>query len=196
MKKLCFSSFFVAVFSASILAQTVTVSGVPAPAAANAIYTLNNSGSFQYTTIEVKDAGTDAYFTADAVFSATGQYQIYRNGGNWKIGRVICNGCTTPSTNLYYQTVSNTSKPPCTNNWMPVGGGALINITLTGDCVSSGPTSVKATTVLPTAVSLPQLTATDIAAIASPQKGMLVYDLTNNCVKIYNGTNWKCLTDQ
>lgn len=30
-------------------------------------------------------------------------------------------------------------------------------------------------------------------AIASPLEGMLIYDLSANCVKLYNGTVWKCL---
>lgn len=197
MKKLLLTLCFTGAFGALLSAQTVTLSGTaaPTPAAANATYTLNNSGSFQYTPIEVKDSGTDSYFTADAVFSATGQYQIYRNSGHWKIGRVICNGCSTPTTTIYYTLTNNSTKPPCTGTWTKLSGGTEA-LTLTGDCVTSGPSSVKATVVLPTALSLPQLTAADITAITSPQKGMLVYDLTNNCVKIYNGMDWKCLTDQ
>lgn len=197
MKKPFLTLCFIVAFGALVSAQTVTLSGAtaPTPAAANATYTLNNSGSFQYTTIEVKDSGTDSYFTADAVFSATGQYQIYRNSGNWKVGRVICNGCSTPTTTIYYTLTNNSTKPPCTGTWTKLSGGTEA-LSLTGDCVASGPSSVKASVVLPMALSLPQLTATDISAIASPQKGMLVYDLTNNCVKLYNGTLWKCLTDQ
>lgn len=197
MKKLLLTLCFSIAFGTLLFAQTMTLSGTtaPTPGAANATYTLNNSGSFQYTPIEVKDAGTDAYFTADAVFSATGQYQIYRAGGNWKVGRVICNGCSTPTTTIYYTLTNNSTKPPCTGTWTKLSGGTEA-LNLTGDCVASGPSSVKATAVLPAALSLPQLTAADITAINSPQKGMLVYDLTNNCVKLYNGTLWKCLTDQ
>lgn len=32
-----------------------------------------------------------------------------------------------------------------------------------------------------------------VSAIANPVEGMLVYDRTENCVKLYNGTIWKCL---
>lgn len=31
------------------------------------------------------------------------------------------------------------------------------------------------------------------SAITNPVEGMLVYDLTDNCVKLYNGSVWKCL---
>lgn len=33
----------------------------------------------------------------------------------------------------------------------------------------------------------------NVSAIANPVEGMLVYDRTENCVKLYNGTIWKCL---
>ncbi|WEK18275.1 MAG: hypothetical protein P0Y49_15900 [Candidatus Pedobacter colombiensis] len=32
------------------------------------------------------------------------------------------------------------------------------------------------------------------AAITDPKEGMLIYDLAANCVKLYNGTTWNCLT--
>jgi hypothetical protein len=31
------------------------------------------------------------------------------------------------------------------------------------------------------------------SAIASPVEGMLIYDKAANCIKLYNGTSWKCL---
>jgi hypothetical protein len=178
-----------------VKAQTVNVLDSPVTGA-NITYTLNNSGSFQYTTIQPKDVGTDAYFSANPVNSVTGQYQIYRNNGFWIIGRIICNGCTSPTINLYYQTSSNGTKPPCSNNWIPVGGGGNFNIiNLSGDCIPTAPpvTSVKSSTILPTVLSVPRLIASDVAAIVSPQKGMLVYDLTYNCLKLYNGTEWVCM---
>jgi hypothetical protein len=72
------------------------------------------------------------------------------------------------------------------------GYGIAQTVTVTG----AGNTSLNKTYTLCNGceLSLPQLTATDITAIASPQKGMLVYDLTNNCLKLYNGTGWVCLT--
>ena len=29
--------------------------------------------------------------------------------------------------------------------------------------------------------------------IANPMEGMLIYDKVDNCVKLFNGTEWKCL---
>lgn len=33
----------------------------------------------------------------------------------------------------------------------------------------------------------------NVSAIATPVEGMLVYDLTDKCVKLYDGTAWKCI---
>ena len=43
-----------------------------------------------------------------------------------------------------------------------------------------------------------RLTAAQISAIPFTNliEGMMVYDITNDCLKIYNGNEWKCFTDQ
>lgn len=41
-------------------------------------------------------------------------------------------------------------------------------------------------------VQVPQLTSSQLAAVPSPQKGMLAYNLTNNCLSFYDGNQWKC----
>lgn len=37
------------------------------------------------------------------------------------------------------------------------------------------------------------ITRTTTASIASPIKGMLIYDTLNNCFSLYNGTTWHCI---
>jgi CshA-type fibril repeat protein len=37
------------------------------------------------------------------------------------------------------------------------------------------------------------ITRTTSASIASPVEGMLIYDTTDNCFKLYNGTTWNCI---
>lgn len=37
-----------------------------------------------------------------------------------------------------------------------------------------------------------RMTTAEINAIASPQEGMMVYDKTAKCLKLYDGTAWKC----
>ena len=109
--------------------QTINVSG------SGATYTLNNSGSFQYTPIQVKDAGTDAYF--DAPFSPPPpitQNQLFRSGGVWKFGRIFfCSGCYTPTITISSTLASNTTKPPCTG-WS--------GFTLSGDCITTSVSSI------------------------------------------------------
>lgn len=41
-------------------------------------------------------------------------------------------------------------------------------------------------------LTLPNLTTQQIWAIPNPKHGSMVYDMTENCTKIYDGTNWKC----
>ena len=35
-----------------------------------------------------------------------------------------------------------------------------------------------------------------VPSITNPIKGMMIYDTTNQCLKIYTGTTWKCITTQ
>lgn len=42
----------------------------------------------------------------------------------------------------------------------------------------------------------PPLDDGQVSTIANPVKGMIIYDTTNNCLKIYDGTSWKCFAKQ
>lgn len=44
-------------------------------------------------------------------------------------------------------------------------------------------------------LNLPKLTYEQIQAIPSPESGSIVYDVTTNCIRFFNGTKWLC-TDQ
>lgn len=44
-------------------------------------------------------------------------------------------------------------------------------------------------------ITPPRLTALQIAAITSPTVGSMVYDTDNNCLRIFDGTKWKCQTE-
>lgn len=44
-------------------------------------------------------------------------------------------------------------------------------------------------------LNLPKLTYDQIQLINSPESGSVVYDVTTNCIRFYNGTKWLC-TDQ
>lgn len=188
-KMLLFLAFIVGFIQSK--AQTNTVTGATTTPAVNKTYTLCNGCGFSYTTAEIKDAGTDAYFDVPTSGIPFDQYQIYRNNGQWKLAQVaMCMGCTSPQTYIYYKVTANTNKPPCNTSWTVGNTANVENIALTGDCVNLAPPSVNATTILPNVLTLPQLTAAEIAAITSPQKGMIVFDTSNNCLKLYNGTAW------
>src|SRR6218665_2199266 len=119
------------VFQLQLNAQTITVSGA-GNANFNKTYNLCNSCGFSYTTAEAKDSSTDSYFDTPVAGIPFVQYQIYRKDGIWKLASAsMCSGCTSPSITTYSTITSNTTKPPC--NW---GSG----ISLSGDCISSGPT--------------------------------------------------------
>lgn len=148
--------------------------------------TTYNIGTPNNTQVFNADAGTNIYsdnpWTLGSPIPFT-QHRIYRVNGVWKLDKVFV-GANGPSITPISTSAGNNANPPC--DW---GSG----ITLTGTCYNS---TVMATTLTPTYVAIPQLTATAISAIAIPQKGMLIFDATNNCLKIYDGTAWKCLVTQ
>lgn len=53
------------------------------------------------------------------------------------------------------------------------------------------PVVVQAAEFSPNYILVPQFTFAQISAMSSPKKGMIVYDLTNDCLRIYNGSTWK-----
>ena len=50
----------------------------------------------------------------------------------------------------------------------------------------------QSTVIEPNNMRLPSLTSSQVLAINSPQKGMMVFDTDAKCVKYYNGTEWIC----
>lgn len=55
-----------------------------------------------------------------------------------------------------------------------------------------GKSLAQNTTIRPNVVSNPQLTYDAILALPSPQRGDTVYDLTFDCLRVYNGNKWVC----
>ncbi len=50
------------------------------------------------------------------------------------------------------------------------------------------------TTILPNQLEFAQRTYSQILAIPSPRKGSSCYDTDNNCLRIYDGSTWRCTT--
>lgn len=52
----------------------------------------------------------------------------------------------------------------------------------------------QSTSVLPNRLDFAQRTYTQILAIPTPQKGSTCYDTDNNCLRVYDGSVWRCTT--
>jgi hypothetical protein len=52
--------------------------------------------------------------------------------------------------------------------------------------------TAQSSLIEPGNMRLPSLTSSQVLAINSPQKGMLVFDTEAKCVKYFNGTEWIC----
>lgn len=52
----------------------------------------------------------------------------------------------------------------------------------------------QSTSVLPNRLDFAQRTYTQILAIPTPQKGSTCYDTDNNCLRIFDGSVWRCTT--
>jgi hypothetical protein len=55
------------------------------------------------------------------------------------------------------------------------------------------PSPSQSLVLLPNVMSLPRLSNADILTIPCPEAGMLVFDIDNLCVMLYNGMSWNCL---
>jgi hypothetical protein len=179
MKKICFPLLFCFLFE-SLRAQ-VTVTG-STTASANTTYFIGTTSDSQ---VFNSDAGTNIYRDVPFFLNVPVpfiQHRIYRTNGQWILDKVII-GANGPSITSLHSIAGSNNNPPCV--WSN-------NMVLSGQCQSETP----ATILNPLYLSVPQLTANSISGIIAPQRGMLVFDLTNNCLKVYNGMTWKCLTEQ
>lgn len=160
--------------------------------------------------ISFNDAGTNVY-KASVTIPASGNvptyridYYISRRNNYWHIEAF---NYLNPNPHNYYvyyvsQNTSSDINPPCsaiwkiyTGNCFPYGGGNISftgnttsNLVLIGTCASL---PMLAGCITPQYLQLPQLTTTQINAIVSPKKGMLVFDVIANEVKSYNGASWQ-----
>ena len=64
--------------------------------------------------------------------------------------------------------------------------------------VGTNPTTIDARSILELesdnqALYLPRLTTTELGAVTGWQEGMVVYNTTDDCIQIFNGTTWNCV---
>ena len=137
--------------------------------------------AFEFSTSLVTAGQQDVYYQVPPVSGTSG---IWSYSGT---------GVIIEQTNDFYTSI----------DFAPNATSGILSVVANGACGVSPPRtmnitvqtpSVKSTLILPNILTVPQLIATEIAAIASPQKGMLAFDTTNNCLKLYNGTAWVCIS--
>ncbi len=161
--------------------------------------------------ITFNDAGTNVY-KAIVNIPAVGMIPahnidcyISRRLNYWYI-ESFDNYFVDPPYSIYYRSLNSSTdvNPPCITTWqiwtgncIPLAGFSLAYtgtntnlVTLSGTCASA---FVLSTNVTPTYIQLPQLTSAQINAIASPKKGIMVFDVIANVVKSFNGATWQTL---
>lgn len=145
------------------------------------------------------DAGTNIYSVNDPSISSL-RYTIARRGGIWHIEGHYGGGGYV----VYYKlpTSSTDINPPCSAVWNIYTGncyygnsitntGTTASLTLTGSCSSMIPS--QSGQITPNFFLLPQLTTSQINSTPSPKKGMVVFDINSNNIKVFNGAVWDSL---
>lgn len=164
----------------------------------NNIYTPTNAAIIALPSPNVIDAGTNIY--SYSIYSPLRDHKfIVRMNNFWYIGEHAPVGGI--NTQVYFQLsfkykfYSTSINPPCEGPWEKLTApniGTFLNLTVSGTTCfqySSIPNSGS----YPNYFQFPALTPAQIAAIPNPQPGMAVWDLVNQCLKIYTGAIWKCI---
>lgn len=155
------------------------------------------------TGVGLFDAGTN-YYTATVNGPGLLINQIVKRENNFWQHRLYVQSA---SPTLNYQThklvlpsTSNETNPPCGGVWETTdqlgnGTGTFLYITITGTCstVNNPPPPRLAGTTTPFGYLLPAFYDFDISSIPSPLAGQMIWDITNACVKVYDGTTWNCI---
>lgn len=205
------SIVFLAPFGGCGLFAQITISGSTTYPALN--LTFNQSSIIPYSNCYIlSDAGTNLYKASVYVPPVSGvpgyniDYYIIRRSNRWFIEGFNYLNSTYPSYYVYYESqISTDINPPCNDIWriwsgycVPLGGFSLTptgtnisTLILSGLCVSVPTVS---TTICPNVLQLPQQTTAQILAIPSPKKGMIVFDVSTNTIKVYNGAAWKTVS--
>ena len=150
------------------------------------------------------DAGTHTYImftSAGGICTGCITYYIFRMGGYWYFAQSWTASLTGHVESLSFKSLyqSTAIDPPCTALWTRLvsSGGPLgiLYITISGtSCEAS--LLIPSASILPNVISLPLQTTAQINAYPLPKVGMIVYDVTAGCMKIYNGVTWKCVSTQ
>jgi hypothetical protein len=182
----------------------ITISG-SSIAGINQTFAFASSGAFHSTCaggLTPNDVGANIYAVNDPAFSSNSlRYTIVRRAGYWHIEGHYGSGAYL----IYYKSLSPSTdpNPPCNITWgiytgncyygygITYTGTNTSTLLLSGTCVS---VPMVSATICPNVVQLPQQTTAQVSAIASPQKGMIVFDVSANVLKVFNGAVWKTIS--
>lgn len=144
------------------------------------------------------DVGTNKFVANVYSMNASNVYRfIFRQNGIWKIGDYGF-GPDFPgglsNINLVSTQTSTSINPPCVGNWQTISG-AVYQLEFTGMC-NNDPVSGQFSELQYNYIQLPRAVTVVINQIPNPQNGMMIYDLTSNCVRVYTNGIWKCLSFQ
>jgi hypothetical protein len=153
----------------------------------------------------VKDPGSNLYAINTDLLGYYYQYKfIVRIGNYWYLGyKVFIFPSSNVSLQLRYPVQTNNIDPPCSGLWEErsnngtsfTGNSTYQMVTIAGaTCSTNNPINPSQFTIFSNSVSLPSLNYGQIINIPPPiTTGTMVYNTTNNCISIYNGTSWSCL---
>lgn len=155
--------------------------------------------TFNLPTGLIADQGSNK-FTSTLQFSGgTNRNYIYRINNYWYLGREITGGwAVTPfSADWKCPLATTDANPPCNCTWQAIstafGSGGPPMKLFSGDCVVWPANMNNSTTLLPSGFVVSTSTTAIIEATPNPVTGTLIFDLTANCLKIYNGNAWVCV---
>lgn len=204
----------------SDLSVTKTVDNSTPDTADNVVFTIiaTNNGASNNTNVVVNDALPSGYSFVSHT-ATTGSYSS--STGKWTIGALAAGANATltitakvKSAGSYANTATVSGDlldPVTTNNSatstpVPTGYCKKLGSSVTGGLPTNvGITNQTKLSTWPQAVpnghiALESKTdgfvitrVANSGAIAAPKKGMLIYDIAASCVKLYNGTAWKCI---
>lgn len=151
----------------------------------------------------IGDAGTNYYTSTN--YNGSGEtngafyWVIFRENNYWKIG-FKTSSYPNVTTSIWFKNVlpSNEIDPPCHAFWEFIFNGTpgpTCEYLISGTSCSTvnNLTSVQSGGTTVFGYQLPQYYALDIPNIPNPRGGQMIWDLTNACLKIYNGTSWNCI---
>ncbi len=156
------------------------------------VYSLGGLPSFY-----AADAGTNVYTLYQGILQGGIQLWVYiiRINNYWYFANyAIAGGAAGNGLFKKYKFYSTSIDPPCDGPWGSPNANAIpfVDVQITGTSCFQYP-SIPNSGLYPNYFQFPALTPAQIAAIPNPQSGMAVWDLVNQCLKIYTGAIWKCI---